>query len=132
VRDRDAHGWIEVYFQGYGWVPFNPPPRSASPVVASGLDLLPGPGDRASAAGARVEPSSPLGELADMLAGRLGPRTAALAAAAERARYASPATAAAPQRRAGVVRALVADVGPVRAARLLVAPTPRAPSRRRA
>jgi hypothetical protein len=82
-------------------------------------------------AGARVEPSSTLRELADMLAGRVGPRTAALATAAERVRYAPPAPAV-PARRAAVVRALVADVGLVRAVALLVAPRPRARSRRRA
>jgi protein-glutamine gamma-glutamyltransferase len=26
VRARDAHTWVEVYFQGYGWVPFDPTP----------------------------------------------------------------------------------------------------------
>jgi hypothetical protein len=29
VRAVDAHSWVEVYFTGIGWVPFNPtPPRS--------------------------------------------------------------------------------------------------------
>jgi hypothetical protein len=29
VRAVDAHSWVEVYFNGIGWVPFNPtPPRS--------------------------------------------------------------------------------------------------------
>jgi transglutaminase-like putative cysteine protease len=29
VRARDAHSWVEVYFTGIGWVPFDPtPPRS--------------------------------------------------------------------------------------------------------
>jgi len=40
VRDLDAHEWIEVYFQGYGWVPFNPTPSTAPAAVASGLDPL--------------------------------------------------------------------------------------------
>jgi hypothetical protein len=30
VRDLDAHSWVEVYFNGIGWVPFDPTP-SASP-----------------------------------------------------------------------------------------------------
>jgi protein-glutamine gamma-glutamyltransferase len=40
VRDLDAHEWIEVYFQGYGWVPFNPTPAAAPATVANGLDPL--------------------------------------------------------------------------------------------
>ena len=31
VRDVDAHAWIEVYFQDYGWVAFTPPPGPHSP-----------------------------------------------------------------------------------------------------
>ncbi len=31
VRAVDAHSWVEVYFTGIGWVPFDPtPPRSAA------------------------------------------------------------------------------------------------------
>jgi transglutaminase-like putative cysteine protease len=30
VRDTDAHSWVEVYFTGIGWVPFDPTP-SVSP-----------------------------------------------------------------------------------------------------
>jgi transglutaminase-like putative cysteine protease len=31
VRATDAHSWVEVYFAGIGWVPFDPtPPRSAA------------------------------------------------------------------------------------------------------
>jgi protein-glutamine gamma-glutamyltransferase len=40
VRDEDAHVWIETYFQGVGWVPFNPTPAAAQADVAPGLDLL--------------------------------------------------------------------------------------------
>jgi hypothetical protein len=29
VRDLDAHSWIEVWFQGIGWVPFDPTPAAA-------------------------------------------------------------------------------------------------------
>ena len=29
VRDLDAHSWVEVYFAGIGWVPFDPTPPGA-------------------------------------------------------------------------------------------------------
>jgi len=29
VRQRDAHSWVEVYFDGYGWMTFDPTPPSA-------------------------------------------------------------------------------------------------------
>ena len=24
VRNSDAHSWVEVYFEGFGWIPFEP------------------------------------------------------------------------------------------------------------
>ncbi|MBV9417423.1 MAG: transglutaminase domain-containing protein, partial [Solirubrobacterales bacterium] len=34
VRAVDAHSWVEVYFAGIGWVPFNPTPsRNSAPIV---------------------------------------------------------------------------------------------------
>jgi protein-glutamine gamma-glutamyltransferase len=38
VGDLDAHAWIEVYFQGYGWVPFNPTPAAAQAQIPRQLD----------------------------------------------------------------------------------------------
>ncbi|HEX5412532.1 MAG TPA: DUF3488 and transglutaminase-like domain-containing protein [Terriglobia bacterium] len=38
VRAHDAHSWVEVYFVGYGWIPFDPTPPDPNPVVASRLD----------------------------------------------------------------------------------------------
>ncbi|HVX33491.1 MAG TPA: transglutaminase-like domain-containing protein [Solirubrobacterales bacterium] len=40
VRDEDAHAWIQVYFPGVGWVPFNPTPVAAPADVSPGLDLF--------------------------------------------------------------------------------------------
>ncbi len=38
VSDRDAHSWVEVYFNGIGWVPFEPTP-SAAPAGAQLTEL---------------------------------------------------------------------------------------------
>jgi protein-glutamine gamma-glutamyltransferase len=40
VRDLDAHSWVEVYFNGIGWVTFDPTP-AASPAEAQDADLVP-------------------------------------------------------------------------------------------
>jgi len=45
VRQLDAHAWAEVYFPGYGWIPFEP--TSSEPLLARAGEgespLLPGP-----------------------------------------------------------------------------------------
>jgi transglutaminase-like putative cysteine protease len=35
VTTHNAHAWVEIYFAGYGWVQFEPTPRSDSVVVPS-------------------------------------------------------------------------------------------------
>jgi transglutaminase-like putative cysteine protease len=39
VRDLDAHSWVEVYFNGIGWVTFDPTP-AAAPAETQSADLL--------------------------------------------------------------------------------------------
>lgn len=39
VTAQDAHAWVEVFFEGIGWVPFDPTPHKPS---ASSSDALPG------------------------------------------------------------------------------------------
>jgi protein-glutamine gamma-glutamyltransferase len=46
VRDLDAHSWVEVWFQGIGWVPFDPTPgRSPAQSQSSALATSAAAGD---------------------------------------------------------------------------------------
>ncbi|MBU9723599.1 MULTISPECIES: transglutaminase-like domain-containing protein [Bacillaceae] len=33
VRNSNAHSWVEVYFEGYGWIPFEPTPAFSIPSI---------------------------------------------------------------------------------------------------
>jgi len=40
VRARDAHSWVEVFFPGYGWIPFDPTPPDPNPVTGGDWGAL--------------------------------------------------------------------------------------------
>ncbi|HEX6074432.1 MAG TPA: DUF3488 and transglutaminase-like domain-containing protein [Micromonosporaceae bacterium] len=44
IRNRDAHAWVEVYFTGIGWVPFDPTP-AVGPANAVRMPWAPNPYD---------------------------------------------------------------------------------------
>ena len=50
VADHHSHGWTEVYFNGYGWIPFEPTPGKTIPSVAP-----PAPADAPAAGAASSE-----------------------------------------------------------------------------
>lgn len=42
VQSTDAHAWVEVFFEGYGWLPFEPTPgHGTSPIAQPGTYLYP-------------------------------------------------------------------------------------------
>jgi transglutaminase-like putative cysteine protease len=58
VRDLDAHSWVEVYFNGIGWVTFDPTP-AASPAQTQAADLLPTGSGAAALNGSRAGTTAP-------------------------------------------------------------------------
>ncbi|HMG44428.1 MAG TPA: DUF3488 and transglutaminase-like domain-containing protein [Acidimicrobiales bacterium] len=62
VKGRNAHAWPEVYFEGLGWVPFEPTPgRAPANADYLGLDEAQAPGDQPSPTdpGAGDDPGTP-------------------------------------------------------------------------
>ena len=62
VTDRDAHAWVEVWFKGYGWLPFDPTPPApgAAPrETLAGAKAVPGLGARGLTPSAAARASTP-------------------------------------------------------------------------
>jgi transglutaminase-like putative cysteine protease len=65
ISDREAHAWVEVWFKGYGWLPFDPTPAApgAAPrETQAGVPTAGGSGSTSSSAGGA--PSAPQGSSA--------------------------------------------------------------------
>jgi len=81
VTDHDAHAWVEVWFRGYGWLPFDPTPgrgRIAASYTASSKSF------DAKAAAALVGPAN--SALRSLLENRARTQQAGQSARGERAR----------------------------------------------
>lgn len=51
ISDREAHAWVEVWFKGYGWLPFDPTPSAPGAAPRQTLAGLPVPGQGAGGSG---------------------------------------------------------------------------------
>jgi transglutaminase-like putative cysteine protease len=51
ISDREAHAWVEVWFKGYGWLPFDPTPSAPGAAPRQTLAGLPVAGQGAGGSG---------------------------------------------------------------------------------
>jgi hypothetical protein len=61
VSDREAHAWVEVWFKGYGWLPFDPTPAApgAAPRhIQAGLSTGRGAGGSTSSSAGGATPAT--------------------------------------------------------------------------
>jgi transglutaminase-like putative cysteine protease len=59
VRDLDAHSWIDVWFEGIGWVPFDPTPSVAPAEAQSDVNAASASGGPAAAGEVPDVPAAP-------------------------------------------------------------------------
>lgn len=59
VRDLDAHSWVEVWFEGIGWVPFDPTPSVAPADAQAGVNSPSASGGAATAGEVPDAPDAP-------------------------------------------------------------------------
>jgi transglutaminase-like putative cysteine protease len=77
ISDREAHAWVEVWFKGYGWLPFDPTPPAPGAAPRPALAGLSAPGNGAgqpgsAAAGGPGGPARPTSPLERKLRGDNG------------------------------------------------------------
>jgi hypothetical protein len=60
ISDREAHAWVEVWFKGYGWLPFDPTPAAPGAAPRQTLAGAPTAGG-VGGAGGRGSPVFPAG-----------------------------------------------------------------------
>ena len=68
ITDRDAHAWVEVWFKGYGWLPFDPTPAAPGAAPRQTQAGLRGGGEGPGGS-ARLRPIAKAGAR-DTIAGR--------------------------------------------------------------
>src|SRR5205085_1145226 len=87
VSDREAHAWVEVWFKGYGWLPFDPTPAApgAAPRQAQAGVPVAGVGGPGSTAVIRAASPPP--------AGRSSPRSSSTSGSRRRAAQRSASSA---------------------------------------
>ncbi len=58
IRNSNAHSWVEVYFEGYGWIPFEPTAGFVMPVTEEEKEIVPETAGNEAAAAANSKQSS--------------------------------------------------------------------------